>query len=395
MQALRPGRRSANFFERLCFALVLGAAIAFECATFAQVSSSAGAAPAPPAASPLPTSPSKKSSSSVSSNVAAPASPLVTGVVSVGMTVSDLDRSIDWYTRVLTFSKVSEAEASGPEIERLTGVFGARVRVARLRLGGETLELTEFVSPRGRPVPSDARSNDRSFQHVAIVVTDMTQAYARLRAAGAVHASTSPQKLPAWNPSAGGIEAFYFRDPDGHALEVIRFPEGKGDPKWQGARSGNALFLGIDHTAIVVADTDASRRFYAGLLGLRVAGESENWGEEQEHLNAVFGARLRITGLRAASGPGVEFLEYLVPGDGRPYPPDSRANDLWHWQTRLGVGDAGAAERALFASRARFVSTGARTLPDRNLDFTRALLVRDPDGHALELTENSSQGDRP
>jgi catechol 2,3-dioxygenase-like lactoylglutathione lyase family enzyme len=321
--------------------------------------------------------------------------PLVSSVVSVGMTVSDLDRSVDWYTRVLTFTKVSEAEASGPDVERLYGVFGARVRVARLRLGGETLELTEFVAPKGRPVPFDARSNDRSFQHVAIVVADMAKAYARLREAGAIHASTSPQKLPAWNPNAGGIEAFYFKDPDGHALEVIWFPGGKGDPKWHRPRASDALFLGIDHTAIVVADTEASLKLYRDVLGFRVAGASENWGDEQEHLNAVFGARLRITGLRAGAGPGVEFLEYLVPGDGRPAPPDGRANDLWHWQTRLATPDASRAESILFGARARFVSTGARTLPDVRLDFTRALLVRDPDGHALELTENSPQGARP
>ncbi|MGA7993254.1 MAG: VOC family protein [Thermoanaerobaculia bacterium] len=304
------------------------------------------------------------------------------------MTVSDLERSIDWYTRVLTFVKVSEVEASGPEVERLHGVFGARLRVARLRLGEETLELTEFLSPRGRPVPADARSNDRSFQHVAIVVSDMAKAYARLREAKAVHASTGPQKLPAWNPNAGGIEAFYFRDPDGHALEVIWFPEGKGDPKWRHPRAGDPLFLGIDHTAIVVSDTDASLKLYRDVLGLRVAGTSENWGDEQEHLNNVFGARLRITGLRAAHGPGIEFLEYLTPGDGRPYPEGSRANDLWHWQTRLETGDVAAAETRLFAARSRFVSPGAVSLPDRSLGFPEALLVRDPDGHALELTPN-------
>ncbi|HSB35858.1 MAG TPA: VOC family protein, partial [Thermoanaerobaculia bacterium] len=236
------------------------------------------------------------------------------------MTVADLDRSVDFYTRVLTFRKVSEAEAAGPEVERLLGVFGARIRVASLRLGDETLELTEFLAPKGRPVPPDARSNDRTFQHVAIVVSDMAKAYARLREAKVVHASTGPQKLPAWNPNAGGIEAFYFRDPDGHALEVISFPEGKGDPRWRRVRPGSLLFLGIDHTAIVVSDTDESRSFYEGVLGLRVAGESENWGDEQEHLNNVFGARLRITGLRCASGPGIEFLEYLTPRDGRPAP---------------------------------------------------------------------------
>src|SRR6185369_13604141 len=104
--------------------------------------------------------------------------------------------------------------------------------------------------------------------------------------------------------------------------------------------SRGKLFLGVDHTAIVVADTGASLRFYRDLLGMRVAGESENHGTEQEHLNNVFGARLRITALRAAAGPGIELLEYLAPGDGRIYPADSRANDLWSWQTRLATDDA-------------------------------------------------------
>src|SRR3712207_7016443 len=51
---------------------------------------------------------------------------------------------------------------------------------------------------------------------------------------------------------------------------------------------------------------------------LAVAGASENYGTEQEHLNNVRGARLRITSLRAPRGGiGVEFLEYLAPRDGR------------------------------------------------------------------------------
>lgn len=100
--------------------------------------------------------------------------------------------------------------------------------------------------------------------------------------------SEGPQRLPDWNPAAGGIRAFYFRDPDRHPLEVLQFPAGKGDPKW--ARR-DRLFLGIDHTAIVVSDTEASLRFYRDALGLRVAGAAENWGPEQERLNHVSGAQ--------------------------------------------------------------------------------------------------------
>src|SRR5262249_38354332 len=72
--------------------------------------------------------------------------------------------------------------------------------------------------------------NDRWFQHVVIIVRDMDRAYAHLRAHGIAHASTEPQRLPDWNPGAGGIKAFYFRDPDGHFLEILSFPPGKGDP---------------------------------------------------------------------------------------------------------------------------------------------------------------------
>jgi catechol 2,3-dioxygenase-like lactoylglutathione lyase family enzyme len=217
------------------------------------------------------------------------------------------------------------------------------------------------------------------------VVSDMDSAYARLRRLHVQHASSGPQRLPDWNPNAGGIRAFYFKDPDGHVLEVIQFPRGKGDPRWQ--RADGRLFLGIDHTAVVSRDTDASLAFYRDVLGMRVAGASENYGPEQEQLNAVFGARLRITALRAADGPGVELLEYLAPRDGRRYPEQARANDLLHWQTTLLADDIGAAAGALRRAGVAFVSPGAVTLADASLGFTRAVLVRDPDGHAMRLVQ--------
>jgi len=166
-------------------------------------------------------------------------------------------------------------------------------------------------------------------------------------------------------------------DPDGHTLEILEFPKGKGLAKWH--RPTDKLFLGIDHTAIVAGNTDSSLAFYRDVLGMSVAGTSENYGTEQEHLNNVFGARLRITALRAASGPGVELLEYLAPADGRPYPADEHANDLVHWQTIVGTADAVGAERALRRAQTRFVSPGVVTLGDT----ARSAVVRDPDGHAV------------
>ncbi|HET6518574.1 MAG TPA: VOC family protein [Geminicoccaceae bacterium] len=311
------------------------------------------------------------------------AAEIVEAVDSVTITVSDMDRAVDFYSKVLSFEPLSDVEVAGEPYEHLMGVFGLRMRVVRMRLGDEFIELTEVMTPRGRPIPVDSRSNDRWFQHVAIIVSDMDRAYRHLRAHKVQHASPAPQRLPDWNPNAGGIEAFYFRDPDGNHLEILHFPDGKGDPRWHRPAGGDALFLGIDHTAIVVDDTDASLALYRDRLGLRGAGESENYGPEQERLNNVFGARLRITALRAPSGPGIEFLEYLTPRDGRPMPADTRASDLWHWQVNLRTGSVDAAAEAIRAGRHRLVSPGAVDVPDDGLGFSRGMMARDPDGHAI------------
>ena len=315
-----------------------------------------------------------------------PPPPLAIAVDSIGMTVSDLDRSIEFYTKVLTFEKVSEFEADGEEIERATGVFGTHLRTARLRLGDEFIELTEYLAPRGRGIPPDSRSNDRWFQHIAIITSDMGRAYARLREHKVQHASSAPQRLPDWNKNAAGIEAFYFKDPDGHALEILAFPPDKGAAKWHGQLA--KLFLGIDHTAIVISNAEASTSFYQTVLGMRVAGESENYGPEQERLNNIFGARLRIRALRAAAGPGVELLEYLTPGDGRPFPPETKSNDLIHWHTRFRTLNVEAAAGSFRNSRSVFVSAGVVKIPDPLAGRRKSVLVRDPDGHAVQVVED-------
>ena len=307
----------------------------------------------------------------------------VAAVGAIALTVSDMDRSVAFYTSVLEFRQVADTVVTGDGYGRLEGVPGSRVRVVRLQLGDETLQLMAWLHPTGRPAPTGAHSNDRWFQHVAIIVSDMARAYAVLEAHGVERVSPAPQRLPDWNPNAGGIRAFYFHDPDGHPLEILQFPAGKGDPKWQ--RTNGRLFLGIDHTAIVVRDTDTSLRFYRDLLGLKIAGKSLNYGPEQERLNNVPGARLRITSLRAAAGPGIEFLEYLSPRDGRPAPLDERANDLVHWQTVTASADLDLLASRLTAAGTRFVSPGVVAVDDRALGFDRGFLVRDPDGHVVQV----------
>jgi catechol 2,3-dioxygenase-like lactoylglutathione lyase family enzyme len=272
------------------------------------------------------------------------AAPAVEGVDRIVIPVSRLDRMAAFYTGAFSFAP----EGSGSS------------RGMVLRLGRETIEL---VPRAGGKIPTDSRSNDHWFQHLAIVVSKMSKAYAAARLAGALPISTGPQLLPLWNPNAGGIRAVYLHDPEGHPLELIQFPPGKGEPRWQ---RKDRLFLGIDHTGIVVGNTARSIAFYRDQLRLRIVGTSDNWGIEQERLSRVPGAHVQITSLRGAAGPGVELLQYLMPRDGRPIPADTTADDLW-------------AEKIVFRVRQVARYSG---------------IDHDPDGHAIGFVTDAKEVSR-
>ncbi len=166
-----------------------------------------------------------------------------------------------------------------------------------------------------------------------------------------------PQLLP---PSNGAVRAFKFRDPDGHPLELLWFPSGRGRAVWHTGET-RAPFLGIDHSALAVASTPRSLRFYRA-LGFRVSDRSFNHGPGQARLDGLAGARVRVTGLRRAStaGPGLELLGYHPPGrSARVSCPNDMRTD---WVT-------------LAVSRMTGVSPRA---------------VRDPDGHRLVLVDQGA-----
>jgi catechol 2,3-dioxygenase-like lactoylglutathione lyase family enzyme len=285
-------------------------------------------------------------------------------VVRVGYTVHDLDRVVAFFRQVLDFELLEE---SLPSDETAPNSLEAKMpRTARLLLGAEKIELTQYAAA-GRPIPEDSASNDLWFEHLAIVVSDMDRAYQRLAAHGVFSVTTGrPQTIPMSNPAAGGIRAFYFEDPEGHVLELIWYPEGKRSERWLDQRR---LFLGIDHTAIAVSNTDRSLAFYEGVLGFEKAGESFNHGPEQEALSGVDGARVRITGLVGEGGMGIELLEYLEPGPGRRTPLDTRLEDAWHWEISIA-----SPRPDLLVHRAG--AAGAVWNGD---------LLRDPDQHAVRV----------
>jgi len=301
------------------------------------------------------------------------------------LTVSNLDSAVAFYQEALGFKKVGERIVADRNYDYLTGVFGTRVRSATLQLGDERIELEQYLAPGGQPIPVDSRSNDLWFQHFAVVVSDMERAYEHLRAFPIQSISSAPQTIPESNKAAAGIKAYKFKDPDGHPLELLWFPADKGKAKWQSA--DGRLFLGIDHSAIGISSTERSTAFYRDLIGLTVAGGTTNTGMTQEQLDNAFGAVVRITGLRPdrSESPGLEFLQYVNPSGGRPSPIALRPNDLVLTRTVIEVDDLDGLVTKLQGGGVTFISPQVVSVAGE--PWTKALMVKDPDGHAVLLVE--------
>lgn len=298
-----------------------------------------------------------------------------TGAVrEIAIRVADLDRSVRFYSDVLSFTA-----ADDPSAGRMTrDSENKRARSKILRLGSEQIVLYQAAGDEVAEVPADSKSNDLWFQHLAIVVSDMERAYSRLERYKVAHVSPAPQELPQWNEKAGGIKAYYFQDPDRHNLELIWFPRDKGPSIWQ--QPDGRLFLGIDHTAIAVKDTEASLKFYRDELGFTIAGSSENFGPEQEMLNNVAGAHLLITSLRTPAGPGVELLQYVSPAGGRPRQ-QPKKNDLSDTETVIVI----PADNFSKKSPAPSATVSSEPVP-------AGQIIRDPDGHAVTIVAAASIG---
>jgi len=222
------------------------------------------------------------------------------------------------------------------------GLEGAGWRRS-LTLGASRLDLDSF-DPPGRPYPDRTSACDLVFQHLALVTDDVRATWRLTRNAGATPITRGePVTLP---QSSGGVTAFKFRDPEGHPLELLEFPAGS-NPSWQGGG-----MMGIDHSAISIAGLAASRRFY-GRHGLVEGKRTLNQGPTQVALDGLEGVEVDILPMNPPDKPPhVELLDYRQPA-GRPHPPLA-ANDV-------------AATRIVWSAN-------------------RDALVRDPDGHLLQLT---------
>lgn len=145
--------------------------------------------------------------------------PGVVGVDHVGLSCSDLDESVEFFSGLLGIDVRSEGLLNGGRAGSAVGHPELRGRYADLELGeGRTLELFEIHAPRGEPLTPDALRPGGG--HIALRVRDIDALAERVSAAGYGLASAAPVDLEEsgfWH----GARVIYVKGPDGLVIEFI------------------------------------------------------------------------------------------------------------------------------------------------------------------------------
>lgn len=305
----------------------------------------------------------------------------VTQLARVVITVADLPQSASFFRDALGLDTGPERKVSDPAWMILLGLpTEIKARIVSVTLGNEVIKLIAFDpqgASMGAPYPTPRASNDPWFQHVALVAGDMEAVWKRLEAVKPETITDgAPVLLP---PNTGSVTAFKFRDPEGHPLELISFPNGVGDPRWQQGSSG---IRGYDHTAIAVTDLERSVSFYTELLGFHMGGRSLNEGPEQDRLDGLERTHVDVVALQPALSPTphVELLHYRTPPGRTPAAPFP-ANDIASVRQVHKVDDLEGLTARLERGGADFVSPGIVTLKTGG----KGVSLRDPDGHMIVL----------
>jgi len=292
--------------------------------------------------------------------------------------VASLARAADFYVGALGFQPASGAARLTVEQALVTAAYGgSAVAAVTLAAGEQMLTLVELAS-YALPSTFDTGAGDPRFQHVAVIVEDMEAAWKRLRErAHGLRAISrdGPQRLPM---SAGGVSAIKFRDPDGHPVELLSYDAARVPRHWRDAaarpREPGQTVLGIDHTAIGVADAESSIRFYSEVLGLTLSARQTNQGAEQERLDGLDGAVVDVVALSPQHAtPHIELLAYRDVHQGASGGPVGVRGF-----TVLQVDDL----PALIAHWRRRMEGPVQPRVSHHADI---MLAHDPDGHALLL----------
>ena len=300
------------------------------------------------------------------------------------------EASVDWYQSRFGFVCSHQDVLGGPEFAVLFQL-PADIQLRRwiLRLGQEQLQVWGWPSGDCAPYPEMWGGNDRWFQHICLVTDHLSVQVTGLEADHLGVISSAPQILPQWNQAAAGIRAFKFKDPDGHPLELLQFPADKGDPRWHEDQQDDGRPKGFDHSAISIADTNASLAFYRDILGFHVKGQCINSGIEQDHMDGLSDTRVAITAIGPVLGPmGVEFLNYQSPSGGRDRT-SPQWSDLCDRKLLLRADNIQELHQQLNPHRARNNCSDLLAIENALFGSSYGFTVRDPDAHGLIIVGDS------
>jgi catechol 2,3-dioxygenase-like lactoylglutathione lyase family enzyme len=132
----------------------------------------------------------------------------------VGLSVSDLERSIDFYTKNFNF-KLERILEPSPDLPvgKIVGLPGCKVRIAHLSSPGAMLELFQYVEPEGKPIPSDATQADKGYIHMGFKTSELHDEYKKLSEMGVEFISEPVEIRP-------DVWVVYFYGPDGEVCEL-------------------------------------------------------------------------------------------------------------------------------------------------------------------------------
>lgn len=148
---------------------------------------------------------------------------MLKGIVHVGLTVTDLKRSVEFYRDILGLTYLGEIEMEGPETEQLFQRKGCKAKVAYLNGSREVaappVELIQFVGHEPELQSGDLFRT--AISELCFAVEDIDREYQRLKKAG-VKFLSEPQSFDFSKSGFGKSRAVYLCDPDGIVLELLQ-----------------------------------------------------------------------------------------------------------------------------------------------------------------------------
>lgn len=134
-------------------------------------------------------------------------------------TVSNVDRSIEFYRDKIGLEFISVAVRDKAFTEKASGIPGAELKIAFLKAPDHKVELIEYLNPPG--VKLDLTTNNVGASHLAFEVDNLHEMYEKLKAEG-YEFTCEPLQIQG-GPNAGGWMV-YLKDPDGITIELQQFP---------------------------------------------------------------------------------------------------------------------------------------------------------------------------